>query len=1173
MAEQPVARPLTFRRLISIVDEATSGDDFENLKKYLSNPNSLASLVADEVQLADDLVEEISRAERSRHIFDSLQDKGVLDGSTGSKQILHDVFKNAHCSDQLLEALEKAEYDPSRSSSTVINVTGKKSRLPISISDLLHLQGIEESSLQCYPIWSSGSDSSTVIKVVQTICAFANDISDDSSGYVVIGVDHTPPSCRGGHCHVKIHGVQAVGSIEKGIVDLCHYLKPKYIPIFSVEEIEKKQVLAIHVSAGEGRPYVAPRRLPGIDFKSEHDSSLFIRQGTHTVVPSHEEQQELYVRCSRVSFDQQKATVHGVSVDDIDIDCVCRHLEISNPNIVIEEARKSPLTVYQQLDIVAKTNGDYVPRNVGLLVFSRNPEKYVKGATMRIVTYDVNNTLIKEQFISGPVREQIRECLDRLVHRTAARPTRSCLPEAAEDFVSYPYPALKETIVNAVYHRGYGENYPTPTHVLLYSDRLEIISCPGPSPKFKIQDFQSGAPLRRYPRRNPKLGSFLRDMKMAEEASTGIPMVFASMKKNESPKPKYEFDEQVFRVVLPAHPQHKVKMALDEVDYCMSQGNATGARRILSQFNSERPGNGEVVAKLLEFETSQEHQKAIFQNFFALQSRRYVSVAVEALKMASTDANVDCTSFLASLGVQERGDTSFDDEQKELRKACRLVEEKSRSAEDQKAANEIFSQYDEGRIRHNAKYCLCFGLVKMRLAEYNKGSSTFGAYRKLVIEAEELLRRVLQMHHASDKQLALAHQGIGFCLAWASLATEEECKYHQDRASEFDPSLGSRKRIRTTSRNPRSQEMPILTAATLQETLKQLLLKTSGADVQTVVDFVLEHWKVPKQDGPKRLSDTAATLIDYVLRDERMDVIVLICKYLFNPSHSLSGESQPIAIEKLHLEFQRVFVSSLAAKHQPLKAGHSRPDRFDSWLTLNYFIAKLCPLCPLNDEGMKMTILVLSGIRDLISDKDLLSDQRLKALHYASKMFQCCGEHLEKAWPSEFSKILDTWQKLTDDGKVSNKVKRLVRAVIVLKQSGWSTEAHEMLDQQLQKKLSPKVETDLGNGKEDFIPIPEFNLTSPRLQRVAGNIGKERKKVARELGISDNDVENNEFVHRGEDLTELAYQGLQLWKKRKGRDATVASLHKALASLELEAAIDTLKNMPLNDEAAPSSKQ
>eukprot|EP00118_Oscarella_pearsei_P008046 m.40550 g.40550 ORF g.40550 m.40550 type:complete len:417 (+) comp32982_c0_seq2:133-1383(+) len=411
MAEQPVARPLTFRRLISIVDEATSGDDFENLKKYLSNPNSLASLVADEVQLADDLVEEISRAERSRHIFDSLQDKGVLDGSTGSKQILHDVFKNAHCSDQLLEALEKAEYDPSRSSSTVINVTGKKSRLPISISDLLHLQGIEESSLQCYPIWSSGSDSSTVIKVVQTICAFANDISDDSSGYVVIGVDHTPPSPNCDHCQIKIHGVKVVSSIEKDISDLCHYIKPKFFPTFSVEEIERKQVLAIHVPASEGRPHEAPRCLPGIDFTPEHDLSLFIRQKTQTVVPSQEQRMELYTRCSRVPFDKQKATIPGVSVKDIDVDCVCSHLKIANPHIDIDDARKSPLRVYQQLDIVARTNGHYAPRNVALLVFSKNPANYFSGAMIRILMYGVHNTLIQEESITVPLGTKFANAL------------------------------------------------------------------------------------------------------------------------------------------------------------------------------------------------------------------------------------------------------------------------------------------------------------------------------------------------------------------------------------------------------------------------------------------------------------------------------------------------------------------------------------------------------------------------------------------------------------------------------------------------------------------------------------------------------------------------------------------------------------------------------------------
>ena len=47
-------------------------------------------------------------------------------------------------------------------------------------------------------------------------------------------------------------------------------------------------------------------------------------------------------------------------------------------------------------------------------------------------------------------------------------------------WVSYPVPALREALVNAVHHRGYRPEVMEPTKVLLYPDRMEIISYPGP---------------------------------------------------------------------------------------------------------------------------------------------------------------------------------------------------------------------------------------------------------------------------------------------------------------------------------------------------------------------------------------------------------------------------------------------------------------------------------------------------------------------------------------------------------------------------------------------------------------------------------------------------------------------------------------------------------------------
>ena len=87
--------------------------------------------------------------------------------------------------------------------------------------------------------------------------------------------------------------------------------------------------------------------------------------------------------------------------------------------------------------------------------------------------------LIEERKVSGPLPEQIRSCLDSL--NSVSDIVLEKVPNRLEvdRTVAYPYEAMEEAVVNAVYHRSY-DNTVEPTKVYLYPDRMEIISYPGP---------------------------------------------------------------------------------------------------------------------------------------------------------------------------------------------------------------------------------------------------------------------------------------------------------------------------------------------------------------------------------------------------------------------------------------------------------------------------------------------------------------------------------------------------------------------------------------------------------------------------------------------------------------------------------------------------------------------
>jgi hypothetical protein len=96
---------------------------------------------------------------------------------------------------------------------------------------------------------------------------------------------------------------------------------------------------------------------------------------------------------------------------------------------------------------------------------------------------------------------------------------------------NYPYPALEEALVNAVYHRSY--ELREPIEVRIHRDRIEIASYPGPDASIRLQALKSKHFIaRRY--RNRRIGEFLKALDLTEGRGTGIGKIHAAMKANGS---------------------------------------------------------------------------------------------------------------------------------------------------------------------------------------------------------------------------------------------------------------------------------------------------------------------------------------------------------------------------------------------------------------------------------------------------------------------------------------------------------------------------------------------------------------------------------------------------------------------------------------------------------------
>lgn len=197
------------------------------------------------------------------------------------------------------------------------------------------------------------------------------------------------------------------------------------------------------------------------------------------------------------------------------------------------------------------------PRNVALMMFTENPEKYFAYPRVEIVHFpngEAADNFIEIPNISGPVDQMINRTLEYLRINVLRQKTTKVKGQAESLKVwNYPYQAMEEVIANALYHRDYQTR--EPVEIRVYPDKLIILNYGGPDRSIKLNEFQKGNVFpRRY--RNRRLGDFLKELDLTEGKATGIPTIRKVMEINGSLMPEFITDEErsFFQVNMLIHP-------------------------------------------------------------------------------------------------------------------------------------------------------------------------------------------------------------------------------------------------------------------------------------------------------------------------------------------------------------------------------------------------------------------------------------------------------------------------------------------------------------------------------------------------------------------------------------------------------------------------------------------
>lgn len=642
--------------------------------------------------------------------------------------------------------------------------------LPINVDDLLRLQGVESARVEFKASWD---EKATGSQVIRTICAFANDFQNLNGGYIVIGVAE-----QGGAAILPAKGLfeKEIEDAQKWIRGRCNVIDPVYQPVLSPEIHEGRRILVVWAPGSQARPHQAPESL-----EKGASRKFYIRLGSETVDADRQPElkTQLMQLTARVPFDDRRAL--QASVLDIRETKVREFLNDIGSGLVDEADTK---TLYRALRIADPVNGHDAPRNVGLLFFSQNPEQWFPGARIEVVQFagDSSGNVLEEKiFNQRPVQEQLRECLAYLeglsVRMIQKLPGRT----QAGHWVSYPSLALREALVNAVYHRSY-EGTQEPIKVYLYPDRMEIISYPGPVPGIETKHLDGSAPLPPVPARNRRIGELLKELRLAEGRGTGIPKVRRTMAQNGSPPPQFDFDQarSYFRVTLPVHPEYQAILALQDVAHLRAIGDALGALQRLQEAYEANPATLGVAVELAKELVSKgdiHGAEAIFQQFRGSNPAANAASLITLIASAWLDARKqkEAVAWLNRLSDLDAVGDAFEAAIQEKR-AGRL-----------KKAHRYF-QLAGDAVLQDAKALHEFAQVKMKLAAEVRprpGSQGNAAYARLLYEAKEMLQRVVQMD-APRARHAWAWFDLGKVLRWSG-APLPDIRHAFEKAVEYDP--------------------------------------------------------------------------------------------------------------------------------------------------------------------------------------------------------------------------------------------------------------------------------------------------------------------------------------------------------------------------------------------------
>ncbi|MBT1035446.1 putative DNA binding domain-containing protein [Canibacter sp. lx-45] len=283
-----------------------------------------------------------------------------------------------------------------------------------------------------------------------------------------------------------------------------------------------------------------------------YDGKVFLRQQDKSKELNFEQIHHLqYDRGQRV-FEEEIVQLSDLS--EVDEDLINSYKSLLNvPEKTTEEVLKA-----RNLIINGKLT------NAGILLFGKNPSKFLPQARLRVIKYDgsyqkvgTDINIIKEKTFDGAIPSIIKNAKDFI--NTQLRDFQYLDEDGKfKTMPEYPEFAWFEGIVNALTHRNYavrGEHI----KVLIFDDRMEIIN-PGPLPNVVT----IGNILHQRYSRNPQIARTLCELGWVKEMNEGVKRIYSEMEKLFLKQPEYTEPNGNVVLTLENNILNRILRALDK---------------------------------------------------------------------------------------------------------------------------------------------------------------------------------------------------------------------------------------------------------------------------------------------------------------------------------------------------------------------------------------------------------------------------------------------------------------------------------------------------------------------------------------------------------------------------------------------------------------------------------